>query len=90
MFMVVRLYFSFFDQILMDISVSNSGGPDQMPHFEASHQGHHCFHMSHIIDARLIRFNNSNSMFLSCFVLANDWFVGKIKWFLHFNKNSCI
>ena len=35
----------------------NSGDPDQMPHFEASDLGLHCLHMSHIIDARLYRFD---------------------------------
>ena len=50
---VVRRYFSFFNQILMDLLLVNSGDPDQMPHFKASNLGVHCY-VSHIIDNRWV------------------------------------
>ena len=34
--------------------------------------------------------NNSNSMLLSFFFGDFDWSVGKIKLFLHFDKNPCV
>ena len=46
--------FCHLDQFIWWFLLANSGDPDQMLHFEASDQGRHCLHVSHIIDARLI------------------------------------
>ena len=42
--------FHFLIKFKWNFLLENSGGPDQMSHFEASDLDLHCFHMSHIID----------------------------------------
>ena len=49
--------FHFTIKFSWDFLLVNSGDPDKMPHFVASHLGPHCFQISHIKDDRLIQFD---------------------------------